>query len=466
MLNSQTTLLVASVMFLVLPVMLWLILPEQDSKATNMWCLGGLMAGTGLVLLGLRPQVPLVVGFHMANTLLMGYFLCAAQSLRISLGHGWTVLGWLARMLLGLLFFSVVFAWTSDALRGALLRFALGCLAVYTAGCAWQLARRMHSLNAAMIAATYLVVGLALMSHSVWVNVSIRDPNPFSKSWDASPLSLIVLFMTLISCLCYLGMALDKAASDKLQAQQAQQAAVQTQLLNTQLSSLDRRGRMAIVSASLSHELNQPLTAALMNAQMAERQWATHPAIGPVLLNLLEQTERAIERTVLILQRIRGQNDLLVQHQDWLDLQTVLDRALEQMSAECQRLAVTLTRERSTRALWCRGDELGFSQVLINLLRNALQSMAECPHRHLWVSCSEQQGQVRLVIRDSGPGMPPELIERWGQAFQSTRLEGMGLGLVISREIVTRHQGQLQLRNHPQGGLEVVLSLPAAGASA
>jgi C4-dicarboxylate-specific signal transduction histidine kinase len=109
---------------------------------------------------------------------------------------------------------------------------------------------------------------------------------------------------------------------------------------------------------------------------------------------------------------------------------------------------------------------LGFSQVLINLLRNALQAMAECPDKRLWAACHSQQDQVFLVIRDSGPGMPADLIERWGQPFQSTRHEGMGLGLAISREIVTRHQGQLKLSNHPQGGLEVVLSLPVAGAHA
>lgn len=56
--------------------------------------------------------------------------------------------------------------------------------------------------------------------------------------------------------------------------------------------------------------------------------------------------------------------------------------------------------------------------------------------------------------------MPTDVIERWGEPFQSSRHEGMGLGLAISREIVTRHQGQLQLRNHPHGGLEAVVSMP------
>lgn len=465
MFNSQTTLLLATLLFLVLPVMKWLILPRQGRWAADMWCLGGLMAGVGIVLLGLRPKVPMWVSFHLANTLIIGCFVCSAQSLRMSLGEAWTVVGWTGRMLLALLFYSALYEWTSDAWRGVLYRFALGCLGMYTAFWAWRLSRHIHSVNAAFIAGAHLVVGLSLMAHSVWTAEHIVDPSPFSNTWDASVISLVVLLMTVVTHVCYVGLVLDQAASDKLQAQQAQQAALQTQLLDTQLTHLDRRGRMAIVSGSLAHELNQPLTAATMNAQMAERQWSIAQTTSPMLLTLLDQIETGIDRTVRILQRIRGENELVAQHHERVDLQAVLDRVLDQMAPECQRLAVTLIQERSPHPLWCLGDELGFSQVVTNLLRNALQAMSECPDRRLWVGCHAQQDQVMLVIRDSGPGMPADLIERWGKPFQSSRHEGMGLGLAISREIVTRHQGQLQLHNHPQGGLEAAVSIPlAAGA--
>jgi signal transduction histidine kinase len=107
-----------------------------------------------------------------------------------------------------------------------------------------------------------------------------------------------------------------------------------------------------------------------MNAQMAERQWAIAPAASPMLLSLLDQIEIGVERTVRILQRIRGENELVVQHHERVDLQAVLDRALEQMAPDCLRLSVQLMHKRSPRPLWCVGDELGFSQVVINLLRN------------------------------------------------------------------------------------------------
>lgn len=462
MLDSQTTLLLATLLFLILPLMQWLILPRNISRASDVWCLGGLMAGVGIVLQGLRSQVPMVVSFHLANTLIMGCFVCGAQSLRMNLGQGWSVLGWWARMALALLFYSVLYEWASDAWRGVLYRFALGCLSLYVTHWAWRMSRHARSFNAGALAVAYLVVGLALMTHSVVTAERMVDPSPFSNTWDPSLIALAVLMMTVVTYVCYVGIVLEKASQDKLQAQQARQAALQTQLLDTQLSHMDRRGRMAIVSGSLAHELNQPLTAALMGAQMAERQWTAKPTASPMLLTLLDQIEDAVGRTVRILQRIRGENELVAQHHERVDLQAVLDRALEQMAPECQRQQVTLIREPSPHPLWCVGDELGFSQVLINVLRNALQAMADSPDKRLWLGGCAQQDGVMLTIRDSGPGMPPEQIERWGQVFQSSRQEGMGLGLAISREIVERHRGQLQLRNHPQGGLEVVVWLPAA----
>ena len=450
----------AALMLLVLPIMKWLVLPKQGSWEVDMWCLGSLMAGVGIVLLGLRPMVPTVVSFHLANTLIMGCLVSMIQSMRMGLKLPTSWSGWVGRMLLVLLFYSALYEWAPDAWRGVLYRFALGCLGIYAAYLAWRLARRMDSLNAVVIAGAHLIAGLSLMLHSIWTAGRVVDPLPFSDTRDVGMLYLALLLLTVVTHLCYVGMVLDMASRDKLQTQQAQQAAEQTQMLDTQLTHLDRRGRVAIVSGSLAHELNQPLTAATMNAQLAERQWSATPASTPLMLTLLDQTEAAVNRTVNILQRIRREKELVAKYRQRVDLQEVLDRSLSQMRPEWERQKVTLTQDRSPHPVWCLADELCLSQVVINLLRNAIQAMASQAERHLWVTCAMQEDQARLVIRDSGPGMPTALIKRLGEPFLGTRDDGMGLGLAISREIVTRHHGQLQLCNHPQGGLQATVFMP------
>jgi signal transduction histidine kinase len=459
-LDSQTTLIMATLLFLVLPAMVWLILPGRTEPDVGMWCLASAMAGVGIVMLGLRGKVPVVVSFHLANTLIMGCFVCCVQSLRTSLGCAWTLWGWVARMLMVLLFYSVLYEWTSDAWRGVLYRLMLGGLSVYTAGWAWRLSRCMSSLNATTIAAAYLLVGLSLVAHSLWTANHLVDPSPFSNTWDASVISLVVLMMTVVTNLSYVGLVLDRLARVRLQAFEAEQAAAQSELLGSQLTRLDRRGRIAVMSSSLAHELSQPLTAATTYAQLAERVAEMPNGVGRTL-PVIDQVEAAVGRTVRILQRIRcGQ--VSVPHFQKVNLQVVLDQALELMAPDFHQCPVTLTNDRSPSPVWCMGDELELSQVVVNLLRNALQAMAGQVERHLRVECSVLQGQAKLVVHDNGPGLSAEMIQRWGEPFKSTRDEGMGLGLAISREIVARHQGQLWLTNLPYGGMQAVVTLKKA----
>lgn len=457
MLDSQTTLVLSTLLFLVLPAMVWFILPGPTDPEVGMWCLASTIAGVGIVLLGLRQKVPMVVSYYFANTLIMGCFVCFVQSLRMTLGRAWTVSGWGVRMLLVLLFYSVLYEWTSDAWREVLSRLMLGCLSVYTAGWACYLSRQMRSFNAATIAVAYLLVGLSLVSHSLSTANLLVDPSPFSDAWDASVISMVVLLMSVVTHLSYVGLVLDRLARMRLQALEVEQAAAQTELLGSQLSHLDRRGRMAVMSSSLAHELSQPLTAATTYAQLAERVYDIQHEASRVL-PVIDRVEAAIGRTARILQRIRC-GYVEAPHFQRVDLQAVLDQALELVAPDLHRWPVTLTQDRSAPPVWCMGDELALSQVVVNLLRNALQAMAGQFERHLWVGCSVQQGQARLVVRDSGPGMSVDMIDRWGEPFQSMSDGGMGLGLAISREIIVRHQGQLELSHHPQGGLEAVLTL-------
>lgn len=132
------------------------------------------------------------------------------------------------------------------------------------------------------------------------------------------------------------------------------------------------------------------------------------------------------------------------------------------MAPQCHRLGVTLAPVHGARSVWCLGDEVGLSQVLVNLLRNALQAMEGQTLRLLTVNCMAQDGHALLRVRDSGPGMSAQQLACWGEPFASTREEGLGLGLAISRDIVNSHGGQLALRQLPQGGMEAVVRLPLA----
>lgn len=460
MLHSQTTLILAALMFLALPVMVWLALQPYSDRAVAWWCTGGLMAGGGIVLMGLRPWLPELVSYQIANTSVLGSLVFWAQSLRITLGQAWSVRTMALWLLLCAGFYATLLETVSPAMRGLGVRLALGLLALQTAHWAWRLSRHMRSGNAAVIALNYAILSLVLIVQGSMSALSISVPNPFSNTWDASLLALTSLVTATLAHFCYVGMMLDRAANERIEAQLALQGERQTRWLGSELRRMERRGRMAVLSGALAHELNQPLTAALMNAQLALRQWRISAQATPVLLGLLSQVQAGVDRTTQILRRIRTDSDTGWSGLRALDLNSVVQQSLSLVEPDVHRLGVTLSLSLSPTPLRCMGDEVALSQVLINLLRNALQAMSDQRLHHLQVSCSVKGDHAQLVVRDSGPGLHDTLLANWGEPLLTTKADGLGMGLAISRDIVVRHHGELTLRNHPQGGLEAMLTLP------
>ena len=460
MLHSQTTLILSALLFLCLPGVVWFSLRPASDRAVVWWCAGGWIAGAGIVLMGLRPWLPVWVSYHLANTCVLGSLVMWSQSLRTTLGRPWPD-HWLALwLLLCTAFYSALYFGVSASMRGLGVRLALGGLALHTAYWAWRLSRHLRSGNSAAIALNYAVLGAMLIGQGLLTARAIQVPNPFSNTWDASLLALTALLTAMVSHFCYVGMMLDRASNEQIDAQLAQQGARQTQLLESELRRMDRRRRMTILSGSLAHELNQPLTACLVNAQLAERQWRADPSATPALLGLLQQVASGIDRTVQILQRIRAGSETDWPERRALDLRQVLTQALQWLDADIRRAGVTLRLEGVTAPLPCVGDEVALSQVLVNLLRNAIQAMAGLPERSLTVECRCEQGRVKVWVRDSGPGLSAALSAQWGEPLLSTKSEGLGMGLAISRDIVARHHGELSLQNRAGGGAEALLSLP------
>lgn len=460
LLHSQTTLILAAMLFLALPAMVWLALRQTPDRGVVWWCTGSLLAGIGLILMGLRPWLPAVLSYELANTCLLASMVLWSQSLRISQGCPWPNRTVLLALLMCAAFYSALLHGSTAGLRGMGMRLALGGLALHTAWWAWRLARRLRSSNATAIATTYLVLGLMLTVQGVWTAHSISEPNPFSNTWDASLLALTALVAAMIGHFCYVGMVLEQAASEQLQARLAQQGARQTQWLGAEVQRLDRHRRMAILSGSLAHELNQPLTAALTNAELAQRQWAIDAHNTTRLQPLLDQVEHGIDRAAQILQRIRASREPGAPVQNPLDLMQVLQQSIGQLEPDLQAQNVQLQLACPAAPVMCLGDEVALSQVLVNLLRNAVQAMAGQPRRVLSVSCESDEETLRLRIGDTGPGLSAALEGRWGEPLVSTKPDGLGMGLAISRDIVAQHRGELLLRNPPDGGAEALLCLP------
>lgn len=461
MLHSQTTLILAALLFLVLPLLMGWATAGRRNAALLWWCGGSLLVGLALVLMGLRSWLPYALAYHLPNTMLLTGMMLWPQSLRVMLGRGWRLRWIILGVVLAALYYSVLFSEFSPNTRGIGIRAALSSLALYTAAVAAQVATRMHSHNAWAISACYLALCVGLLGHMLLIGGGGGQPNPFSNTWDASALAMLTLFTSAVGHLCITGMVLDASIQEQVKAVRARTAAEETVRLETQLRLMDRQDRLVLVAGAVAHELNQPLSVALVQAQMAQRKLNAGAADTAPVADQLEQVGSALRRASAILDRIRTSTKVQgVMGMERLDLREVVQATMGLLAFEWRQHGVQVNLDLGPEPLWCKGDEVALSQVLINLLRNATEAAEPGTLPRLDIQATASAQEVQVLVRDHGQGVPAEVLDHWGAPFKTTRKHGLGLGLAISRSIAHQHQGRLNLRNHPQGGAEAVLALP------
>jgi PAS domain S-box-containing protein len=218
------------------------------------------------------------------------------------------------------------------------------------------------------------------------------------------------------------------------------------------------------LAASLAHEINQPLGAVVNNASACVR-WLSAQ-------NLEEARQSAVRiiadghRAGDIVSRIRALARKTTPHKDWLDVNALIREVLALVRSDVQRYGVTLQMHLATDLPPVLGDRIQLQQVVLNLLDNALDALRGVPEgsREVQISSGILASQsVHVVVRDTGSGLTAESLAHLFDAFYTTKPEGMGLGLAISRRIIEAHGGQLWATPNTDPGTTFQFTLPAGG---
>jgi PAS domain S-box-containing protein len=255
----------------------------------------------------------------------------------------------------------------------------------------------------------------------------------------------------------YIGTAIDiterKRTESELQRQREELAHV------TRVSTLGE------LSASLAHELNQPLTAILSNAQAAQRFLAAGPAdveeLDEILKDIVQDDSRASE----VIQRMRA----LVKKEELafvsLDLAGVIRDVAALVHSDAILHGVRITLDLNSGLPPVRGDRVQLQQVVLNLLLNTFDAMKDCPANEREVRLRAEKteaGLLRLAVRDRGTGLSGDHLDKVFQPFYTTKREGLGMGLSISRSIIEAHGGRLWAENNPDRGATFYCTLAAS----
>ncbi|WP_101047417.1 PAS domain-containing sensor histidine kinase [Macromonas nakdongensis] len=249
-----------------------------------------------------------------------------------------------------------------------------------------------------------------------------------------------------------------------------EQAALQAERAET-ASRLITMGEMA---SSVAHELNQPLTAISnyssgMISRLQKKQISEEELLGA-----LEKTAKQAQRAGQIIQRIRAFVKRSEPNPTLSDVAQMVSNATELAEIDLRRHTVRLNTYVAARLPRLMVDPILIEQVLINLIKNGGESIAQAQRapaqRHVELTVAPRKiddtDAVEFVVRDSGQGVPMEQLERIYEAFYSTKSEGMGIGLKLCRSIVESHHGRLQARNLYNGseitGCEFSFWIPVA----
>ena len=250
------------------------------------------------------------------------------------------------------------------------------------------------------------------------------------------------------------------AVKDVTERKQAENA------LNEMRSELAHAARVATVgalTASIAHEINQPLSGIITNASTSLLMLAEAPPDIDGALESAQRTIRDANRASEVITRLRALFKKTSIASESLDLNEATREVLALSVSELQGAQVIVRTELADDLPPVQGDRVQLQQVVLNLVLNAAEAMSaiEDRPRQLVVRTERDEGDhVRLTVRDTGPGFDPQSSNRLFETFYSTKREGMGIGLSISRSIIERHQGRLWAAGHDGPGATFAFSIP------
>jgi signal transduction histidine kinase len=233
-----------------------------------------------------------------------------------------------------------------------------------------------------------------------------------------------------------------------------------------ELAHVNRRATAGELSASIAHELNQPLGAALAHTEACElivsRPSPDVELIKEILADIRHENQRAGE-VIARLQRLLRKAQVQM---DEFDLNAAVQDVLKFVAGQMRASEIGLTDLLAPEPLRIRGDWIQIQQVVLNLIVNSVDAIRDSGAgiRRITVRTRRTaDGHAEIIISDTGSGIAPDKLKEIFEPFFTTKAQGMGMGLSIARTIVTAHGGSIVAQNQPDGGAEFRVLLLLAG---
>jgi signal transduction histidine kinase len=236
--------------------------------------------------------------------------------------------------------------------------------------------------------------------------------------------------------------------------------------LRQELTHIGRVSALGELTASLAHELNQPLTAILNNAEVAQRLLEADAPNIVELRAIMKDIVADETRAADVIRRVRVLVKKGELEHSLLDINDVVGEVAQLVKSDMASRHVPMSLDLASGLPKVRGDRVQLQQVVLNLVLNGIEAMREPNDRDAALAIrtfGAGPRSVTVAIVDSGPGIDMRDVERIFEPLYTTKREGLGMGLAIARTIIQAHGGQLRASNNAAGGATFEFTLPAAG---
>ena len=271
---------------------------------------------------------------------------------------------------------------------------------------------------------------------------------------------------------CWFNWSLKSMASDSPEIEQIiavgrditerRQAEEQAQKHMQQLAHVGRLHSLGEMAAGLAHELNQPLTAIMSFANASNRVLRPHETQQPEVAHALDRIIANADRAGEIIRQMRGFVKKGESRKVPVDINRLILEVIQLINVELRYGEIVLIKYLKEKLPVINADPMQIQQVLVNLLRNAIEALvgSHSSKRRIDISSCLTENAVEVSVHDNGPGIPPEIADRLFQTFISSKEHGLGIGLPICESIIQAHGGRLTGANHPQKGAIFQFFLP------
>lgn len=465
--DPVTAMQILALLYLVLPINTWVALSGKRTASTSLWCIGGLLGGLGLVLIGGRNTFPPPLAYHLGNSLFLGSFLVRIHALRLELGRSGGVRWLWAWVILDAALFALLDAWGVELIVSIYNRATQTLAVCVFVALTWRVSKQESSGHAVAITVVYGAVALVLLRRLV-LTVGSDFPGIYQiysspqDRGDVALSALVGVLTAIVGHFSFMGLMLQRTLHQQSMAAALRAQQEERQRQSQRLAHLERQHTLSVLSESLGKALAQPLTTSLIHAQLAQRSLKSGAVDADFLSRQLTLIIEACKRTSQLIERIRSFIRPASTQLEAINLQQLVHEMWElvQQAAMIQHVQVSLPRDH--QRAFVLGDPVQLSQVVMSVLHNAVESLSKATVRQLKVALEPANDQVLLRVQYTSAWQPPEVPSQADTLFAALWSGGSGMSLSIASHIVEHHQGQLRIGSTPQGDTLMEIQLPLA----